>query len=437
LPHQTALISSIHKYPDITYIADVAGYGSGKSAAVSYLVLCLVYWYEGFYLTFGIGGAAIKHLVSTVIKDVITLLEQHKIPYKHNAQAGKLEIGTLTFVYFSLDRPDTIFGWNLAGCLCDEIDELSETGRAKEAILAIQERCRISLPATPRQPVARSPFITITTTAQGMRGLYILLEFFREKGIPYIHIRGSTKDNIYLDKKQIENLYKMYTPEEARAYLDGEFINLSTGRVFAEFDPAKHVFKIDEIGKFEPIYVGLDMNFGFNMSVAAVERDGILCIFDEFHFNVVGDAPRILRMKYQDNPITLIPDAAGKEIMAGVVEEMEQYGIDYVLSNINPPITERVLAVNKLCRTQRFFVDPTCRRAILSLQVQGFDDTGKPAKGKGPDAPDHIADAMEYMVWFIIHSIAGFEAILDILRGPKLDRWGEVTPFREVQYKHA
>jgi hypothetical protein len=82
-------------------------------------------------------------------------------------------------------------------------------------------------------------------------------------------------------------------------------------------------------------------------------------------------------------------------------------------------------------------VDPSCKRAILALQIQGFDDTGKPKKGKGPDAPDHIADSMCYLTWFMIHTIAGFEEVLNILRGPNADRWGEVVPFRGVEYKHV
>jgi hypothetical protein len=110
LAHQKALITAIHKYTDITYFIDLVGYGGGKSTAVVYLLLLVVHWYGGQHLSFGIGGASIKHLRETVISDFVQMMDRHGIAYKLNVQEGTVRVGTLTFVYFSLDRPDTIFG---------------------------------------------------------------------------------------------------------------------------------------------------------------------------------------------------------------------------------------------------------------------------------------------------------------------------------------
>lgn len=55
-------------------------------------------------------------------------------------------------------------------------------------------------------------------------------------------------------------------------------------------------------------------------------------------------------------------------------------------------------------------------RVIMCLQTRDFDDTGKPRKGKGPNAVDHWGDALEYGVWHIIHQINGFEKILEAIR---------------------
>ena len=55
-------------------------------------------------------------------------------------------------------------------------------------------------------------------------------------------------------------------------------------------------------------------------------------------------------------------------------------------------------------------------RVIMGLETRDFDDTGKPRKGKGPDALDHGCDSTEYATFHIIQSIQGFDKILDVLR---------------------
>jgi hypothetical protein len=422
LRHQHALIHSIHEYPKITFFFDIAGYGSGKSQADVLLLVHILQWYQGEYLTFGIGGAAIKHLKETVINDFIRLLDQHKIQYRHNSQSGLVQVGTLEFVYFSLDRPESIFGWNLAGAILDELDELEVADRVKQSIIAVQERCRIRLPATSTQPVARSPFIVCTTTAQGMRGTYMFLEYLKEKDLSFIKIRGRTQDNIYLDPEQLENLRSLYTEEEARAYMDGEFINLSTGRVYAEYDDKDDAYMPFEVSVHDTLYVGQDFNPGYNAAVVCIERDGVIYVIDEHHWEVVGDAPRKIRMLYPDNSIVMIPDVSGKEIMRGYWEEFERYGIETIWSNVNPSITERVLVVNKLFRTHKLKVFSTVRNVNMCLKTRGFDDTGKPRKEKGKGALDHWGDSLEYGIWHIVHSIRGFDSVLEIIHGGST-RW--------------
>jgi hypothetical protein len=257
-----------------------------------------------------------------------------------------------------------------------------------------------------------------------MKGLYLLTEFFNDKKIPYVHIKGSTRDNFHLDPSQLALLEKLYTEEEARAYLDGEFVNLSTGRVYAEFDPSKHTLKECIVPtQFEQLYVAQDFNVGYNACTVHIVRDGVIYEVSEHHWSVVGDGPRQLRMLYPDNPMIYIPDVSGKELIHAYSEEFDAYGIERVWSNVNPPINDRVLAINKACRVGKFFVNPSCKKSILGLQTRGFDDNGKPTKGKGPDALDHHGDCIDYAVWHIIHSVAGFETILSLLRGQEAFRY--------------
>lgn len=419
--HQSALIKGIHKYPDITFFFMIGGYGCGKSSTDVFLLFSILSWYQGCDLTFGIGGAAIKHLKETVIKDFISALEKSNITYKHNGQEATLVIGTITFVYFSLDRPDSIFGFNLAGCLMDEGDELSDPMRYSQSTKAIIERCRISCPKTAKQPVARSPFIVSTTTAQGKHGVYRFIKSeLQEKHVPYLLVEGHTENNTTLDPKQIEIMKALYTPEEIEAYMHGKFINLTTGRVYAEFNDKKHKYQPFQITEDDKIIAGQDFNPGYNACslfvIRGIGEEATIYQIDEQHWNVVGDAPRKLRHLYPNNPITLIPDASGKEIMHGWREEFEKYAVEVTWYNINPSISERILAINKLWRTDRLKIFSNCTRSLECYDLRGFDDEGKPKKGKGPDAFDHWGDSAEYATWHIIHTIQGFDRILSILK---------------------
>jgi len=417
--HQSALVQALHRYPDIDFQFLIGGYGCGKSFTDVALLLSILHWYQGHYLNFGIGGAAIKHLKETVIHDFLLILDQNNIAYKHNGQDGTISIGTITFIYFSLDRPESIFGFNLAGCLLDEGDELADSSRYTTSAIAIQERARITLPATKTQPVSRPPFMVSTTTAQGLRGVYRFIQYLEEKHISYIKVRGKTEDNTTLDPKHVENLRKLYTPEEARAYMDGEFVNLAVGRVYAEFTPEKHVYMNFDIRDDDVLYVGQDFNAGYNAAtiflVRGVGESATIYEVDEYHWNVVGDAPRLLRNAYPHNRIIFIPDVNGKEIMSGWADEFAKYDIELAWYNVNPSISERILCVNKLWRMMRLKIQQKCKKSIECFNMRGFDLTGKPTKEQGPNALDHWGDSVEYALWHIIHTIMGFEKILDVL----------------------
>ena len=112
----------------------------------------------------------------------------------------------------------------------------------------------------------------------------------------------------------------------------------------------------------------------------------------------------------------MIPDANGKEIMSGFVEEFEQYNVEIHWNNINPSILERITGVNKAFRFNQLFVFDGLKELTMGLETRDFDDTGKPRKGKGPKALDHHCDAFEYGFWHIIHTIKGYDKVLEAIR---------------------
>lgn len=362
-------------------------------------------------------------LKQTVIADLERALDSANIPYRDNSQAGTITVGYVTFVYLAMQDPDDIYAFNFHGAICDEIDEVP-ADRVKKIVTAIQERCRAILPRSSNGMMPeREPFIAFTTTAQGLGGMYMLTEEFKKKNIPHAIIRGRTQDNTHLAPSQIQLLRQLYTEDEARAYLDGEFVNLAQGRVYYEFDARKHVYQPFIIRPTDTVYVGQDFNFMLNASVETIYRDGRIYIVNAHYWKSMDEAARGLRQLYPDNPITLIPDNSGKEIMQGFVQAFEEAAIEILWNGRNPSITERILATNKLFRTNRLymFIPPDEKQSRMShlklcLETQDFDDMGKPRKGKGEEALDHVGDSMSYAIWHIIHTVTGFDDIIEVIR---------------------
>ena len=416
LRHQEASINAVRMHPEIPFVFLIGGFGCGKSFTDVQLCLFLYHAYKNSKepITIGILGVTIKLLKQTVIADLERAFDAGNISYRDNSQAGTITVGQVTFVYLAMQNPDDIYAFNFHCAICDEIDEVPSE-RVQKIVTAIQERCRVVMPAGRDMP-SRDPFIFFSTTAQGLGGTYQLIEYFKEKNLPYIKIRGRTQDNTNLAASQIKLLRGLYTEDEARAYLDGEFVNLSTGRVYPEYDARIHVYMPFKVKPTDTIYVGQDFNAGYNAAVEMVERNGKIYVVNIHHWDYVGDAARRLRELYPSNKIIMIPDANGKEIMSGFVEEFEQYNVEIHWNNINPSILERITGINKAFRFGNLFIFQGLKKLEMGLETRDFDDTGKPRKGKGPDALDHHCDAFEYGFWHIIHTIHGYDKILQAIK---------------------
>ena len=102
--------------------------------------------------------------------------------------------------------------------------------------------------------------------------------------------------------------------------------------------------------------------------------------------------------------------------MSGFVEEFEKYNVEICWNNINPSILERITALNKAFRFGNLFVFDGLKKLQMGFETRDFDDNGKPRKGKGPNALDHEHDACAYGFWHIIHTIKGYDKILEAIK---------------------
>lgn len=407
--HQSLLLSAPRQHPEIPYYFLIGGYGCGKSFSGVLTILDLYHRYNGKNVVFGIGGTSQTLLRKTLLTDLFKTLEAAGIQYSHNKLEHIVTIGTVQFIYIGTSSPEQIYAYNFSGFICDELDELPQD-KAIEAFIAIQERTRVVLPD------GRDPFSVFMTTAQGLRGTYRIIGDLKDRGSKFIKIRGLTKNNTTLSKEYVNRLYSLYNENERRAFLEGEFVDLYTGRVYGEYREDEHMIEPIDIDSNEEIYIGQDLNSGFSKGIAFVLRNNKLIPLKEYSFEQIGNAPRIIRNDFPMNDIYWYPDSSAKEIMTGYLKEIRSMGINLRMGTINPSVTERIFIVNKLFKIGRLHTTKNLKQWPMALKTRQFDKKGDPEKGQGQFAPDHMCDAAEYVIWRLVSSLPAFSDIYSLVR---------------------
>lgn len=455
--HQRQIIQApfSDRFYGVEHFFLVGGFGSGKTTADKFSIFDFIKRYQGHRVMAGIGGVTQTLLRKTLIADIIKTCKATNSKYHLDKQNNILTIGTIEFVLIALDQPDDIFAYNLSAFWGDELDEL-EQSKAIEGFRSVNERVRVQLPpitdseklhypilqarieelralGMPMEEWAedpevkrltplsgRMPFSIWSTTAHGYRGTYQVIEELKRAGQKYVLIRGETKANP--KATNFQRLWDLYTPNERLAYLEGRFVNLTSGRVYYGYDEAVNMTK-DPIGvhPHEEVYVGQDMNEGYSKGAGAVVRDGKIYVDHTFSFKSIGAAPAVMRNQWPFNRIMWIPDNSGKPILGGYDEEIESHNIEVVWTGLNPNIRSRIFIVNKLFQMGRLILGPDCQDLSMALKTRQFDKKGTPEKGTGEKAPDHLCDCFEYMVFWLASNIEDFMDIYELTPAARKD----------------
>lgn len=395
----------------------VAGYASGKTYGDDALILNLIRRYNKYEVMIGIGGPSLIFLKKTLLLDLFRLFGSYGVPYAWDKQSGVISVNKMQFMCLGTENPQDIYGYNFHAFIEDEIDELVHE-KATEAKQAISERTRLVFPD------GRQPFEVYSSTAQGYKGLYQIVNDLHDRGEPHVLIRGETKTAVkagILSAQKYEAWRKMYNENERLAYLEGRFVNLTTGRVYYGYDESKNRLLAIPF-TIEPndlVRVGQDFNTGYSRGCAGVVRGGKIHIVHLFDFKEIGHAPRMIRTAFPPNVLKWYPDASGYEIVLGYSKEVKQYDISCRVGSINPSIVDRVFFINKLFEMGRLVLWPNCGPLAMALKVRQYDDKGNPEKGKGPTAPDHWCDSLEYLVWRIVQEDAEFKDLWEATRAER------------------
>jgi hypothetical protein len=375
-----------------------AGYGAGKTRALCAKAVMLAAVNQGFIgCVMEPTGPLIRDIWQT---DFEAFLEAYDIPYTFRASPLPeymlhLPGGDTKILCRSFENWSRIIGLNLAWVLADEIDTVTPS-IANKAFPKILGRLRSG---NVRQFGAAS-------TPEGFRWMWNTFGSDEAKQRPDRHlIKMRTADNPHLPPDFIERLEANYDPSLLRAYLDGEFVNLTTGQVYDRFDRAKHVVSELPDTDREPLRVGVDFNVGNMSAVIAIRLGSSLLVIDEISGAHDTDAlaQEVVR-RYPDRRMYAYPDASGGNRSTNAsqtdVQILESYGMSNQSPRANPPVRDRVAAVQALLENGkgqvRLQVAASCRRVIECLELQCYTDKGEPDKDAGFD---HMNDALGYLVW--------------------------------------
>ena len=371
------------------------GFGSGKTAAAiaramalkSHFPTCDIAYYLPTY---------------PLVEDIAfrrfpELCERKEWAYKLNKASAFIEFpGHGRIVFRTMENPARIIGYEVAHSILDELDTLPvDKARDVWNKVIARNRQKCTMPNT----------VAVATTPEGFRFVY---ERWVKKPAPgYVLFRAKTMDNAdNLPAEYIQNLRNTYPSNLLAAYLDGEFVNLTAGSVYPEFDRNLNASS-ETIKPGEPLHIGMDFNVEKMAAVAFVLRDGNPHAVDE----VLGvfDTPamaRIIGEKYKGHHIYVYPDASGRSRKSVNASEsdlaiLRQARFTVLVNSTNPAVKDRVLSTNRLIHVdgaRRLFVNiDTCPGFTEALEKQAYDKNGEPDKTAGLD---HVIDAGTYFLAF-------------------------------------
>lgn len=309
-------------------------------------------------------------------------------------------------IFRTMDQPARIVSFEVADSLVDELDTLKPEDASNVWNKIISRN---------RQKKADGSLNTVgvATTPEGFRFVYDRWQKNRVEG--YRLIRAPTRSNARnLPKGYIRSLENTYPAAQLLAYLEGEFVNLTAGSVYPEFDRKKNSTS-EAIQGEEPLHIGMDFNVGKMAAAIHVLRNDEPRAVEE-RVNVL-DTPAmaaLLKRDFPKNPILVYPDASGKarksnDASVSDLKILQEAGFRVCSNLSNPAVKDRVLAFNASIHKagKRTYLVNTDKCPILveSLEKQPYDKYGEPDKAGGFD---HIIDAAGYFVcyrWPIVRPV--------------------------------
>lgn len=373
--------------------AFVGGFGSGKTQTLA--IRAIGDAAHGADALVAIYAPTYDLLRLVNMARVEQLLSEFGIAHKPHTQDKAIYTshpGMGDFIFRTLDDPNRIVGYEAFRSHVDELDTL-KTEHAREAWNKVIGRNRQRIKAGGMNRVCAY------TTPEGFRFTHDRWVVNGGKG--YTLFKAPTYSNPFLSRDYIDNLRNSYPGPLIQAYLDGDFVNLTSGTIYSSYD-RERCRSTEALRPGEPIMVGQDFNVGQMASVILVRRpDGLHAVAE-----IMGglDTPWLigaLKTRYEGHAISIYPDASGqsrKTVDASLsdLRLLKAAGFRVVVNHRNPPVRDRIVAVNQGFSGGKLWVnDRECPTLAQSLEQQAYAPNGEPDKDGGHD---HANDGLGYVI---------------------------------------
>lgn len=297
---------------------------------------------------------------------------------------------TGTIWCLSSDRPMSLRGTNLGAAGIDE--------PFIQPIEVFQE-----MNARVRDPDAPLQEICIAGTPEELNWGYDLCvgDLGEKHDIEVIQV--SSRENRVLRPSFVRDLEASYSEKAIRAYVDGQFVNLSEGQVYYAFDPLDHVIKL-EMGESAEWGCGMDFNVNPMSAVVFRKAGDRMHIVTEIELPNADTETMAITLKERFPKLTKVfPDASGKARKTSASGKtdfsiLKKYGFTIHAPPGNPPIRDRENTVNGKMKPAdgrvSFTVDPSCKKLIRALSIYTHELKHKAAQKK----LSHLIDALGYPI---------------------------------------
>ena len=386
LKHQASFLESRN-----TYTGLVSGFGGGKSHAG--VIKTVVRKLE-------MPGIDCAYYLPTypLIKDIAfprfsEILEDIGVEFRINETDKNIITPYGRIILRSMDNPRYIVGYETGYSLIDEADILP-IDKMRDVFKKIISRNRAKI-----KNVHGKNSVDMVSTPEGFKFLH---EFFvindsEKKTL----IRAKTDDNPFLPDDYIQNLRDDYSAQQIEAYLNGEFVNLTSGSVYPDYDVNDNNTDRN-VKATDKLHIGMDFNITKMCAVVHVMDGNDLFAVDEFidYFDT-NEICTAIKAKYPNHKVNIYPDSSGKSRnTAGKsdIEIIKSFKFNVLSLSKNPLVRDRINVMNKALRSGYSVNRSMCPVYSNSLMKIAYKN-GEPDKSSGLD---HVTDAGGYAVYYII-----------------------------------
>ena len=215
-------------------------------------------------------------------------------------------------------------------------------------------------------------------------------------------VYASTLENPHVPESTIKAMVAAYTEEMQKAYLHGEFVLLTKGRVYSPFSREKHVRERGELSNL-PIIIGIDFNVDYLTAVIGRQGPNWVHWFDEIRLSN-STTFALANELYERCPSGICyPDPSGRYRHTSSTKSdhriLRDKGFEVRAKDGDPGQRTRVNAVNRMLLQNSMTFDPKCIWAIKDME-QNVWKSGHIDKTTVPEL-SHAGDAVAYPIDYL------------------------------------